>query len=130
MLTVTLQTLRKIFKKLDHDIDVQEFLDASDPSVEELYHQVKVLRSRLTDVERRLSWWSNPDKINKVEDLALVECALRESLNAVHVRKLQNTKHLHLLMSSEQDGQTPPWHPANKSQHVAFPESPNILPQE
>lgn len=40
-----------------------------------------------TPLHRR-SWWSNPDKINKVEDLALMECALRESLNAVHVQKV------------------------------------------
>ncbi|XP_025885912.1 agamous-like MADS-box protein AGL30 isoform X4 [Solanum lycopersicum] len=87
MLMVTLQTLRKTFKKLDNDIGVPEFLDASDPSVEELHSQVKLLQSRLTDVEMRLNWWSNPDNINKVEDFALMECALRESLNAVHVRK-------------------------------------------
>lgn len=126
----SLETLRKTFKKLDRDIGVQEFLDASDPSVEELHNQVKVLQSRLTDVEMRLSWWSNPDKINKVQDLALMECALRESLNAVHVRKLQNTTHLHLLMNREQDEQTTPWHTANKIQHMPFPEAPNILPQE
>ncbi|OIT27477.1 agamous-like mads-box protein agl65 [Nicotiana attenuata] len=51
----SLETLRKTFKKLDHDVGVQEFLDASDPSVEELHNQVKVLQSRLTDVEKRLS---------------------------------------------------------------------------
>ncbi|XP_075106816.1 agamous-like MADS-box protein AGL65, partial [Nicotiana tabacum] len=51
----SLETLRKTFKKLDQDVGVQEFLDASDPSVEELNNQVKVLQSRLTDVEKRLS---------------------------------------------------------------------------
>ncbi|KAJ8553669.1 hypothetical protein K7X08_024347 [Anisodus acutangulus] len=56
-----------------------------------------------------------------------MERALRESLKAVHFRKLQNTPPLHLLMSSEQDGQTPPWHPANKSQYMPFPE---VLPQK
>ncbi|XP_049393190.1 agamous-like MADS-box protein AGL30 isoform X1 [Solanum stenotomum] len=130
MLMVTLQTLRKTFKKLDNDIGVPEFLDASDPSVEELQSQVKVVQSRLTDLEMRLNWWSNHDKINKVQDLALMECALRESLNAVHVRKLQNTTHLHLLMNSEVDGQTHPWHPENKILHMPFPQTPNILPQE
>ncbi|MCD7454839.1 hypothetical protein HAX54_026210 [Datura stramonium] len=130
VLMATLQILRKTFKQLDRDIGVQEFLDASDPSVEELHNQVKVLQSRLTDVEMRLNWWSNPDKINRVEDLVLMECALRESLDAVHVGKLQNMTHLHLLMKSEQDGQTTPWHPANEIQHMQFPESPNILPQE
>ncbi|XP_049393191.1 agamous-like MADS-box protein AGL30 isoform X2 [Solanum stenotomum] len=126
----SLQTLRKTFKKLDNDIGVPEFLDASDPSVEELQSQVKVVQSRLTDLEMRLNWWSNHDKINKVQDLALMECALRESLNAVHVRKLQNTTHLHLLMNSEVDGQTHPWHPENKILHMPFPQTPNILPQE
>ncbi|XP_027771309.1 agamous-like MADS-box protein AGL65 isoform X2 [Solanum pennellii] len=126
----SLETLRKTFKKLDNDIGVPEFLDASDPSVEELHSQVKLLQSRLTDVEMRLNWWSNPDKINKVEDLALMECALRESLNAVHVRKLQKTTHLHLLMNSELDGNTHQWHPENKILHMPFPQTPNILPQE
>ncbi|KAK4735585.1 hypothetical protein R3W88_009846 [Solanum pinnatisectum] len=102
----------------------------SDPSVEELQSQVKVVQSRLSDLEMRLNWWSNPDKINKVKDLALMECALRESLNAVHIRKLQNTTHLHLLMNSEVDGQTHPWHPENKILHMPFPQTPNILPQE
>lgn len=126
----SLETLRKTFKKHDNDIGVQEFLDASDPSVEELHNQVKVLQSRFTEVEMRLNWWSNPYKINKVEDLTLMECALRESLNAVHVQKLQNTRHLHLLMNSELDGQTHPWHSANKIQHMSFPQAPNVLPQE
>ncbi|XP_010318812.1 agamous-like MADS-box protein AGL65 isoform X1 [Solanum lycopersicum] len=130
MLMVTLQTLRKTFKKLDNDIGVPEFLDASDPSVEELHSQVKLLQSRLTDVEMRLNWWSNPDNINKVEDFALMECALRESLNAVHVRKLQKTTHLHLLMNSELDGNTHQWHPENKILRMPFPQTPNILPQE
>uniref|UniRef100_M1BQ16 MADS-box family protein n=1 Tax=Solanum tuberosum TaxID=4113 RepID=M1BQ16_SOLTU len=44
--------------------------------------------AQLTPQERAKSWWSNHDKINKVQDLALMECALRESLNAVHVRKV------------------------------------------
>ncbi|XP_059303618.1 agamous-like MADS-box protein AGL65 [Lycium ferocissimum] len=126
----SLETLRKTFKKLDHDIGVQDFLDASAPSFEELLNQVNVLQSRFTNIESRLSWWSNPDKINKVEDLELMESALRESLNAVHVQKLQNTMHLPLPMSNEQDGQTSQWHPANKIQHMPFPEAPNILPQE
>nr|XP_016491827.1 PREDICTED: agamous-like MADS-box protein AGL65 isoform X1 [Nicotiana tabacum] len=52
----SLETLRKTFKKLDQDVGVQEFLDASDPSVEELNNQVKVLQSRLTDVEKRLRY--------------------------------------------------------------------------
>lgn len=125
----SLETLRKTFKKLDQDVGVQEFLDASDPSVEELHNQVKVLQSRLTDVEKRLSWWGNSDKINKVEHLTQMECELRESLNAVHVRKLQSMTHLHLPMGSRQEEQTLTCHPANNSQNMPFPEAPNFLTQ-
>ncbi|KAM3269114.1 hypothetical protein P3S67_031078 [Capsicum chacoense] len=52
----------------------------------------------------------------------------KELLNAVHVRK--NTTHMHLLMNSEQDGQTNPRHQTNKIKHMPFPEAPNVLPQE
>ncbi|KAM3246588.1 hypothetical protein P3L10_008355 [Capsicum annuum] len=38
--------------------------------------------------------------------------------------------HMHLLMNSEQDGQTNPWHQTNNIEHMPFPMAPNVLPQD
>ncbi|KAL8457468.1 hypothetical protein ACS0TY_035362 [Phlomoides rotata] len=83
----SLETLKRNFKKLDQDVDIEEFLDASTPSIEEMHNRVRTLQAQLAEVHKRLSWWGNPDKIDDVEHLNQMENSLRESLNRARVNK-------------------------------------------
>nr|CAN79983.1 hypothetical protein VITISV_038034 [Vitis vinifera] len=113
------QALKKTFKKLDHDVNLQDFLGAS--------------------------YWSNPDKVDSTEHLRQMEDSLRESLNRIRVHKenfgkhqlmslecasqFQNGMHLPLIMDGVQEAQPLSWLPNNENQHLILPEEPSYLPQ-
>uniref|UniRef100_A0A5B6YHZ7 Putative agamous-like MADS-box protein AGL17 n=1 Tax=Davidia involucrata TaxID=16924 RepID=A0A5B6YHZ7_DAVIN len=141
----SLEALKKTFKKLDHDVNIRDFYGTSTQSVEELTDQVRVLQAQLTEVHKRLSLWSNPDKIDNVEHLMQMEDSLRESLNRIHLHKenfgkhqfmsleganqFQNGMHLLLLMGGGEEAQPLSWLPSNENQHMILPGEPNFLPQ-
>lgn len=83
----SLETLKRNFKKLDQDVDIEEFLDASTPSIEEMQNRARTLQAQLAEVHKRLSWWTNPDKIEDIEHLNQMENSLRESLNRTRINK-------------------------------------------
>ncbi|XP_035549705.1 agamous-like MADS-box protein AGL65 [Juglans regia] len=56
-----LEVLKKTFKKLDHDVNIENFMGSS--------------------------YWSDLDKINNVEYLRHIEDLLRESVNRLHLHK-------------------------------------------
>ncbi|KAL0416712.1 UNVERIFIED_CONTAM: Agamous-like MADS-box protein [Sesamum latifolium] len=97
----SLETLKRNFKKLDQDVDIEEFLDTS--------------------------WWTNPDKIEDIEHLNQMENSLRESLNRTHMHKFQNGMHLSIVTTSDQDCQTQSWLPGGESQHMILPNEPHFL---
>ncbi|XP_073015146.1 agamous-like MADS-box protein AGL30 isoform X1 [Primulina eburnea] len=127
----SLETLKRNFKKLDQDVDIEEFLDASTPSIEEMQNRVRMLRDQLTQVHNRLSWWTNPDKIEDVEHLNQMENSLMESLNRIRMQKenfgkyplvpfdctsqFLNGMHFSTTASSEQHCQTQSWFPEGES---------------
>ncbi|KAL3528397.1 hypothetical protein ACH5RR_007719 [Cinchona calisaya] len=141
----SLEVLKKTFKKLDHEINIQEFLDASAPSVEELCNKVKVLRAELTEADKRLSWWSNLEQVEDIEHLRQMESSLRESLTRVRAHKenfvkhqlmplnctgqFQNEMHFPLTIDGNQEGQTVPWIPNNDNQQVRLSKDPNFITQ-
>ncbi|KAA8542444.1 hypothetical protein F0562_023420 [Nyssa sinensis] len=141
----SLEALKKTFKKLDHDVNMQDFLGTSTQSVEELTDQVRVLQAQLTEVHKRLSLWSNPDKIDHVEHLRQMEDSLRESLNRICLHKenfgkhqfmslegasqFQNGMQFLLLMGDGEEAQSLSWLPSNENQHMLLPGEPNFLPQ-
>ncbi|KAK4437050.1 Agamous-like MADS-box protein [Sesamum alatum] len=115
----SLETLKRNFKKLDQDVDIEEFLDTS--------------------------WWTNPDKIEDIEHLNQMENSLRESLNRTHMHKqekflkdplisfdctsqFQNGMHLPMVTTSDQDCQTQSWLPGGENQHMILPNEPHFLP--
>ncbi|KAI4343888.1 hypothetical protein L6164_011185 [Bauhinia variegata] len=105
----SLEALKKTFKKLDHDVKIQDFLGSNSQTVEELSHQVRVLQAHLTEVHQRLSNWSNPEKIDNLEHLRQMEDSLRESINRVHLQKeILGKQQLMSLECSNQDGMTLP----------------------
>lgn len=106
----SLDSLRKTFKKLDHDVNIQDFLGTSSQTIEDLAGQAKLLRTQLSEVHQRLSYWSNPDKINNVDHLAQMEDSLRESLNQVRLHKENLQKHPPVpLEFTNQDGMDLPF---------------------
>ncbi|KAK6925022.1 Transcription factor, MADS-box, partial [Dillenia turbinata] len=141
----SLEALKKTFKKLDHDVNIQDFLGASSQSVEELTNQVRLMQAQVTEVHRRLSCWSNPEKIDNVEHLRQMEDSLRESLNRIRLHKenlekhqlmsldcsnqFQNSMHLPLMMGSTQEAQPLTWISHTDTQPIMLPEEPNFLPQ-
>eukprot|EP00257_Ricinus_communis_P018204 XP_015576855.1 agamous-like MADS-box protein AGL30 isoform X1 [Ricinus communis] len=140
----SLEALKKTFKKLDHDVNIPEFLGTSSQTIEELTNQLRLLQSHLSEAHKRLSYWTCPDKINSIDHLGQLENSLRESLNQIQAHKeyiekqqlmslecnsqFQNGMHLPFRMGAEQ--QLPPmqWIPNNDSQQIVLPEDPNLLP--
>ncbi|CAK9138121.1 unnamed protein product [Ilex paraguariensis] len=140
----SLEALKKTFRKLDHDVNIQDFLGESVQSVEELSNHMRILQAQIMEVHNRLSFWCNPDKVDNVEHLRQMEDSLRESLNQIRMHKetfvkhqllpldcnsqFQNGMHLPLLMGGNQEGQSLSWLPNNDDQHIILPEEPNFLP--
>nr|DAD34908.1 TPA_asm: hypothetical protein HUJ06_005548 [Nelumbo nucifera] len=123
----SLEALKKTFKKLDHDVNIQDFLGASTQTVEELTNHSRLLQTQLSETHKRLSYWTHPDKINNIEHLRAMEDSLKESLNQIRAHK--NGMHLPLGMSVEQPQAQPiSWLPGNDSQHMMLAEDPNLLP--
>ncbi|KAF1876207.1 hypothetical protein Lal_00006838 [Lupinus albus] len=102
----SLEVLKKTFKKLDHDVKIQDFLGSGNQTVEVqlLYkHQHGINSSSegstnsacrsasKTEVQLwsfwLLNYWSNLDKINNLEHLRQMEDSLRESINRVCLQK-------------------------------------------
>ncbi|XP_024976878.1 agamous-like MADS-box protein AGL30 isoform X2 [Cynara cardunculus var. scolymus] len=139
----SLEALKKTFKKLDHDVNIQDFAGASQ-SAEDLSNHAMMLRSQLADIHKRLSYWSNPDKIDNIEHLKQMEDSLRESLDRIRIHKenfgqqklipldcmsqFQNGLHLPLMMANTQEDQNLPWHPNNENQNLILPEKQNYMP--
>ncbi|XP_018845248.2 agamous-like MADS-box protein AGL30 isoform X2 [Juglans regia] len=139
----SLEALKKTFKKLDHDVNVQEFLGTSTQTVEDLTNQANALETRLSEIHKRLSYWTNLDKINSVEHLGQMEDSLRESLNQIRTHKenvqkqqlmslecssqFQHGMHIPFTMGAEQQLQPFSWIPNNDSRHLFVPEDPHLL---
>lgn len=50
----SLEALKKTFKKLDHDVNIEDFMGSSTQKVEELSSQLRLLQTQLTGVQKRL----------------------------------------------------------------------------
>ncbi|KAL4303505.1 hypothetical protein GQ457_10G029170 [Hibiscus cannabinus] len=157
----SLEALKKTFKKLDHDVNIHEFLAITliydcnlklidhDVNIcvchgQDLTNQARLLQTRLSEIQRRLSCWTDVDKINNVDHLGQMEDSLKESLNQIRVHKenlgkqqllplectsqFQNDMHVPLRMGIEQQLQSLAWMPNNDSRPMVLPEDPNLIP--
>ncbi|KAM1280063.1 hypothetical protein FF1_021027 [Malus domestica] len=117
----SLEALKKTFKKLDHDVNIQEFLGTSSQTIEvrmqthvssvifhhssllDLSNQSSLLQTQLSEIKKRLSCWTSLDKINSVEQLGQMEGSLRESLNQIrtHKENLQKQQIMSLECTSQ-----------------------------
>ncbi|XP_057416160.1 agamous-like MADS-box protein AGL65 isoform X2 [Lotus japonicus] len=139
----SLEALKKTFKKLDHDVKIQDFLGSSQ-TVEDLSHHVRVLQSQLTEVHQRLSYWNNLEKINHLEHLRQMEESLRESINRVCIQKenlgkqqlisldcanqLPEGMTLPLMMAGLQESQPLSWLLNSDNHQLMLPSEPKYLP--
>ncbi|XP_020225647.1 agamous-like MADS-box protein AGL65 isoform X1 [Cajanus cajan] len=139
----SLEALKKTFKKLDHDVKIQDFVGTSSQTVEEMSHQVRVLQAQLTEVHQRLSYWNNLEKINHLEHLRQREDSLRKSINRVCLQKENLGKHqlmslecanqlqegmtLPLMMANLQESQPLSWLLNNDNHQLMLPNEPKYL---
>ncbi|XP_028753691.1 agamous-like MADS-box protein AGL65 isoform X2 [Neltuma alba] len=139
----SLEALKKTFKKLDHDVKIQDFLGSSQ-QVEELTHHVRILQTQLAEAHQRLSYWNNVEKINNVEHLRQMEDSLKESINRVRLHKENLGKHqlmslecanqlqegitLPVIMAGLQEAQPLSWLMNNDINQLILPSEPKFLP--
>ncbi|XP_008374555.1 agamous-like MADS-box protein AGL65 isoform X1 [Malus domestica] len=140
----SLEVLKKTFKKLDHDVNVQDFMSSSSQTVQDLTHQVMVLQAQLTELHRRLSLWSDPDKVDNLEQLRQMEDMLKESINRTRLHKenlgkhqltsldctnqFQNGMPSSFLVGGSQEAQPITWLFNSDNQHMILPNEQNYLP--
>lgn len=141
----SLEALKKTFKKLDHDVNIQDFLGSSQ-TIEELTNHSQSLQAQISEVEKRLSYWIDPDNIHSIDYIRAMEESLGESLNRIQMQKdnlekqkqlmslecarqFQNTLHLPLEMTGEQQPSHMPWLHHNDTRHLLLPEDPHLLSQ-
>ncbi|KAG4390699.1 hypothetical protein GLYMA_05G025700v4 [Glycine max] len=120
----SLEALKKTFRKLDHDVKIQDFLGSSSQTMEELSYQVKVLQAQITEVQQRLSYWNNLEKINNLEHLRQMEDSLRESINRVGLQK--EGMALPSMIASLQDSQPLSWLLNDDNHHLMLPNEPKF----
>ncbi|XP_077224973.1 agamous-like MADS-box protein AGL65 isoform X2 [Tasmannia lanceolata] len=139
----SLEALKKTFKKLDHDVNIQDFLSLSTQTVEELSNQSRLLQSQLSELHERLSYWSDIDRINNIDHIRTMEESLKESLSQIRTQKEhfgkqqlmslectgQNRMQLPLGMGGEQQPQPLSWFPSNDNQHMMLSEDPSLMPR-
>ncbi|KAJ8760927.1 hypothetical protein K2173_021965 [Erythroxylum novogranatense] len=138
----SLEALKKTFRKLDHDVNIPDFLGTGSQTMEDLTNQSRYLQSQLCEVQERLSYWTNPDKINSIEHLGQLENSLRESLDRIRTQKENlGTQQLISLecsspfqngmpfrMGAEQQLSSVPWIANNDSHHMVLADDPNLVP--
>ncbi|TYJ05844.1 hypothetical protein E1A91_A12G192300v1 [Gossypium mustelinum] len=137
----SLEALKKTFKKLDHDLNIQDFLGATQ-SAEEMTNEVSMLQARLNEVHKRLSYWNNPDKIDNIEHLRQMEDSLIESIERIRIHKENYGKHhilplestsqnampLPVMIGGVQEAQPVTWLPNNDNQQMLLHNESNFLP--
>ncbi|XP_038894824.1 agamous-like MADS-box protein AGL65 isoform X5 [Benincasa hispida] len=141
----SLEVLKKTFKKLDHDVNIKDFVGSSSQDFEqELTNEVTILRDQIGEAHKRLSYWRNPDSINNMEQLQQMEDLIRESLNQTRLHK-ENLRRqqllsqdftgqysgggmsLPLLMDEMQSTQPLLWLPNYGTQQITLPNEPSFL---
>lgn len=140
----SLEVLKKTFKKLDHDVNVQDFVGSSTQTVEDLTNHARALQTQLTELHKRLSVWSNPEKVDSLEQLRQMEDMLKESISQTRLHKenfgkhqlaalnctgqFQNGMPSPSIVNGVQEAQPIPWVLNNDNQHLILPNEANFLP--
>ncbi|KAI0494620.1 hypothetical protein KFK09_024762 [Dendrobium nobile] len=139
----SLEVLKKTFKKLDHDVNIPDFLGSSNQTIEELSSHLLNLRSQLSEMQRRLSYWTDPNNVDSIEQITQMEHTLLDALNRIQMQKMYLSKQLLQLdysgeflamnlpvdSSNEQQPSNMQWHHHGDDQNFMFSGAPSLLPQ-
>ncbi|XP_020598002.1 agamous-like MADS-box protein AGL65 [Phalaenopsis equestris] len=98
-----LETLRKTFKNLDHDVKIEDFIGSSARTEEELTNHLQTLKAQLAELELRLSYWTDPGKVQSIDQIQRMEHTLRASLNQIQIQKASFGNQLMPLCNSGQN---------------------------
>ncbi|KAF8104252.1 hypothetical protein N665_0176s0062 [Sinapis alba] len=83
----SLESLKRTFKKLNHDVNIHEFLGERSQTIEGLSNQVAIFQAQLMECHRRLSCWTNIDRLENTDHLNLLEESLRKSIERIQIQK-------------------------------------------
>ncbi|KAH9303156.1 hypothetical protein KI387_014739, partial [Taxus chinensis] len=77
----SLEALKKTFKKLDHDVNIEDFLGASNQTIEELHSELRHIQLQLSEVQEKLWYFGNePDHITTFEQAKDMEETIHEAI--------------------------------------------------
>ncbi|XP_074309718.1 agamous-like MADS-box protein AGL30 [Silene latifolia] len=83
-----LEALKKTYKKKsDHDVNVQDFIGPSIPTIKDLTDQAAGIQTRIAEIHERLRCWANPDKASNLELVMQMEDSLQKSLDQIQKAK-------------------------------------------
>ncbi|CAG7869326.1 unnamed protein product [Brassica rapa] len=146
-----LQALKKTFKKLDHDVNIHEFLGARNQTIKGRSNHVAIFQAQLMEFHRSLRpkvCWTNINKIENAEHLTFLEESLRKSIEKVQFHKehygknqllpiecittqFQNRIQLPLVMGGNnamQEAHSMTWLPDNSNQQTILHGDFSFLP--
>ncbi|XP_047323500.1 agamous-like MADS-box protein AGL30 isoform X2 [Impatiens glandulifera] len=85
----SLLALKRRFTKSGHDVNVQDLTSncSNQTTNRGMATYANLLRTQLSDVNKRLDEWSNPEKIDNLEFLELMEQYINNSLLQVQIQK-------------------------------------------
>ncbi|AQK48490.1 agamous-like MADS-box protein AGL65 isoform X2 [Zea mays] len=83
----SLEALKKTFKKLDHDVNIQDFLGSRVQTVEELSAELVSLQGQVAELQKRVSDWSDPEKVDNIDNIRAMEQSLKETINHIQIHK-------------------------------------------
>ncbi|CAL5428817.1 unnamed protein product [Camellia sinensis] len=79
--------LKRSYRKSDHNVNVQDFFGSSYQKTGDLTIQANLLQTQLSEIQKRLSDWNNPDKIDSFELLEQMEDYMRELFDQIQTQK-------------------------------------------
>lgn len=90
-------TLRRAYKNSDHEMIVRNNLGSSHQSVEDLTKLASSLQTQLSEIQQRLSDWTDLDKVDSVDFLARMVAFTRKLLAQIRKKKkiLESKKSRH-----------------------------------
>ncbi|KMZ74068.1 MADS-box transcription factor [Zostera marina] len=84
----SLEVLKKTFKKLDHDVNIKDFVGSSSKNpIEDMGNHMRMLQGQLLELQNRLSFWVEPESVDKLEHITEMEDYLRHALNDLDAQK-------------------------------------------
>lgn len=139
-----LEALKKTYsKKSDHDVNIEDYLYTSAPTIKDMTDQAARLQSRLAEINERLWYWTNPDIISDFGLLTHMEDSLEKSLNQIQKEKENLQKRCHVSLDNElKDGTQLPfqasveqqlqsllWNPSDNFQNIVLTQDPKLHTQ-